>query len=204
MQKIDFKKTLKPLYAPKPGDFHPVDVPPMRFLQVEGHGNPNTVPAYGLAVEALYATSYALKFASKFELGQDYVVPPLEGLWWAADPAAFTQRRKDAWHWIMMIMVPDFVEAALVDDAMQKAEARINGLPESLKLADLDEGQCLQKLHIGSYDDEAPALEHLHDKLMPTQGLTFNGPHHEIYLSDPRRVAPAKLRTILRQPVRPV
>jgi hypothetical protein len=203
MQKTDFKKVLKDLYAPSAGDFSQVVVPEMRFVKVDGAGNPNTVEAYRSGVEWLYGTSYAMKFACKAELERDYVVLPLEGLWWAEDPAAFAARKKDLWQWTMMIMVPEFVTRAIFEAAVLKTAAkRKQDAPPSFRLESLDEGLCLQALHVGSYDDEGPALARLHDETMPAQGLTFNGPHHEIYLSDPRRVAAEKLKTVLRQPVR--
>lgn len=204
MAKTDFKKTMKALYDAPRGRFVAVDVPPMRFLVVDGEGDPNTVAAYRSAVEALYATSYAIKFATKAATGQDYVVPPLEGLWHADDPAAFLQRRKHEWRWTMMIMVPDMAGEAAIDAALERTRMKLGALPALMRIATFDEGRCLQALHVGSYDDEGPLLAQLHDEVMPAAGLTFNGPHHEIYLSDPRRVAAAKLRTILRQPVKPL
>ncbi|MBX3530353.1 MAG: GyrI-like domain-containing protein [Rhizobiaceae bacterium] len=204
MDKIDFKKTLKALYAPPSGRFVEVDVPKLRFVMVDGEGNPNTSNAYKTAVEWLFSTSYALKFATKAQLGKDYAVMPLEGLWWADDPAAFVARDKAAWKWTMMIMAPDFIDAAMFEAAVAKSAKKLGEIPPSLRLEAYDEGRSLQSLHIGSYDDEAPALARLHDEIMPAQGLTFNGHHHEIYLSDPRRTEPAKLRTVLRQPVRKV
>lgn len=203
MEKIDFKKTLKALYAPPVGRFVPVDVPAMRFVKVDGEGDPNTAPAYKAAIEWLYSVSYAMKFAARAALGKDYTVPPLEGLWHADDPASFVARRKDEWKWTMMIMVPDFVGPDLFDAAVAKARKKLGAPPASLRLETCDEGRSLQTLHVGSYDDEAPTLARLHGEVMPAEGLTFNGPHHEIYLSDPRRTAPEKLRTVLRQPVRP-
>ncbi len=202
MDKIDFRKLHTELYAPPRGRFVSVDVPAMQFVKVDGAGNPNTAPAYRKALEWLYSTSYAMKFAAKKAVGTDYVVPPLEGLWWSDDPASFTARRKDDWKWTMMIMVPDFVDRAMFDAAVAKASGKLGAPPASLRLEAYDEGRCLQTLHVGSYDDEAPVLAALHDEIMPAQGLTFAGHHHEIYLSDPRKVAPEKLRTILRQPVR--
>lgn len=204
MDKIDFKKTLKALYAPPAGRFVEVDVPKLRFVMVDGAGNPNTAPAYKTAVEWLFSTSYALKFAAKAALGKDYAVMPLEGLWWADDPANFVARNKDAWKWTMMVMAPDFIDAAMFEAAVAKSTKKLGKAPPSLRLAVHDEGRSLQTLHLGSYDDEAPVLARLHDEVMPAQGLTFNGHHHEIYLSDPRRTEPAKLRTLLRQPVRKV
>jgi hypothetical protein len=199
--KIDFKKSLAALYTAPTDRFVTVEVPTLRFVKVDGAGDPNSAPAYSRAVEWLYSTSYALKFAAK-GLGTDYIVPPLEGLWWANDPADFVARRKDRWHWTMMIMAPDFITPAHFDAAVTKAGRKLGDPPPSLRLEPLTEGRSLQTLHIGSYDDEGPTLARLHDEIMPAQGLTFAGPHHEIYLGDPRRTAPTKLRTILRQPVK--
>lgn len=203
MEKIDFKTTLKDLYAPSREDFEAVDVPPMQFVKVDGDGDPNTAPAYRSAVEWLYGVSYAIKFAAKAEPGKDYVVPPLEGLWWADDPASFIRREKHLWRWTMMIMAPDFVRREMFDAAVAKTERKLGAPPETLRLETYEEGPALHILHIGSYDDEGPILARLHDVVMPEKGLVFNGPHHEIYLSDPRRTEPSRLKTILRQPVRP-
>lgn len=201
MTKIDFRKSL-PHYTATTS-IALIDVPPMTFVMVDGAGNPNTVPAYQTAIEWLYATSYALKFAAKAQ-GHDYVVPPLEGLWWADDPADFVARNKDNWHWTMMIMAPDVISHEMFEAAVAKASKKsASQPPESLRHARYDEGLCLQVLHLGSYDDEGPVLAQLHDVEMPSRGLAFNGHHHEIYLGDPRRSAPDKLRTILRQPVKP-
>lgn len=202
MSKIDFRKASPHLYAPPAGRFVEIDIPRMNFVKVDGAGDPNVSPKYRRAVEWLYSTSYAMKFAAKAALGKDYVVPPLEGLWWADDHAAFVARRKAEWKWTMMIMVPDFVEAAMFGAAVAKAAKKLGAPPPSLRLEPYEEGRCLQTLHVGSYDDEAPVLARLHGDIMPAGGLTFSGPHHEIYLSDPRRIAPEKLRTVLRQPVR--
>lgn len=202
MRKIDLKKTLRPLFTGPKGRFASIDVPELPYVMIDGIGDPNTTQAYQEAVSWLYSTSYAMKFASKATLGRDYVVPPLEGLWWADDPNDFVIRNKDRWQWTMMIMVPDFVPRALFDAAVTKSMAKLGDPPASLRFATLAEGHCLQTLHIGSYDAEGPILAHLHDEVMPSEGLTFNGPHHEIYLGDPRRTAPEKLKTLLRQPVK--
>ena len=200
MPKIDFRRSLQHYQASKTIEI--VDIPAMQFLMVDGSGNPNTAPAYQTAIEWLFSTSYALKFASKAK-GQDYVVPPLEGLWWADDPADFVARRKDTWRWTMMIMAPDFLTRTMYEAAIAKSAKKLGGAPNTLRLERYDEGKSLQVLHVGSYDDEGPILAQLHDVEMPQRGLAFNGHHHEIYLSDPRRTAPLKLKTILRQPVRP-
>lgn len=202
MIKIDFKKTLAGLYTAPVGRFVEIDVPTLGFVKIDGEGDPNTSPAYRQAIEWLYPVSYALKFAAK-SVGRDYVVPPLEGLWWAEDPADFVARRKDRWRWTMMIMAPDFITPPFFETAIEKAKRKLGDAPSSLRLEPLTEGRSLQTLHVGSYDDEGPALAHLHDEIMPAQGLTFAGPHHEIYLSDPRKTAPSRLKAILRQPVKP-
>jgi len=171
---------------------------------IDGHGDPNTSPSFTHAVEALYPVAYKLKFASKRELGRDYVVMPLEGLWWAKDMDAFTTSRdKSHWDWTLMIMVPDWIDQDLFDTAVQQAGAK--NRPDRLdevRLEPLSEGLCVQTLYIGSYDDEADLLARMHHEFIPTHGLKMVGKHHQIYLSDARKVAPDRLRTILRQPVR--
>ena len=201
MEKIDFKKTLKHLYAPSAKDFVLVEVPTMQFVKVDGHGNPNTAPAYRAALEWLYGVSYALKFAAK-ALGKDYGVPPLEGLWWTEDNADFTQGAKDRWNWTMMIMAPDFVTPAMFAAAVEKAGKKLGAPPPSLRFEPHDEGLSVQIMHVGSYDDEAPTIRRLHQEFIPQHGLAENGVHHEIYLSDPRKNEPARLKNILRHPVR--
>lgn len=206
MEKIDYKKMLKPLFSAPVDRFVSVKVPPMQFLKVDGEGNPNTSPAYRDAVEWLYGVSFSLKFAAKAGFGRDYVVPPLEGLWWADDPAHFVTRQKDMWRWTMMIMAPDFITDEMFAEAVRCVALKREGArpPESLRLEIYAEGEALQALHVGSYDDEGPLLARLHHEVMPQAGLTFNGPHHEIYLSDPRKTEARKLKTLLRQPVRPL
>lgn len=199
--KIDFKRTL-PAYSAERGKFQIVDVPPLQYLMVDGSGDPNTAQEYRDAVGALYPLAYSLKFASK-GLDKDYVVMPLEALWWAADMDSFTSDRdKSKWNWTAMIMVPDWIDAAMFDAAV--SSSRKKNPPDALdqiRLSGLSEGRCVQILHIGPYDDEAETLARMHDEYIPDAGLTMTGKHHEIYLSDPRRVEPARLRTILRQPV---
>lgn len=201
-EKTDLKKTLDS-YRAKPGAFRVVDVPDLRYLMVDGHGDPNTSPQYAEALEALYPVAYALKFASRRERGRDYVVPPLEGLWWADDMDAFTSARdKSRWHWTMMLLVPEWIDETMVEAAV--ARSRAKKAPKRLddvRFETLSEGRCVQTLHIGSFDDEGPVLQRMHDEFIPAHGLRPTGKHHEIYLGDPRRVAPEKLRTILRQPV---
>lgn len=204
MDKYDLKKAHKELYTPTAREFSRVDVPEFQYLCIEGQGNPGTAAAYSQALEALYSVSYALKFNSKNTLGRDYVVAPLEGLWWAKDMDVFIARDKDAWSWTMMINQPDWITAAMVAVAVEKAAEKkeLPGL-KKLQFESMFEGSCVQILHYGSYDDEGPVLKRLHEQYLPENNLEFNGKHHEIYLSDPRRTVPEKLKTILRQPVRP-
>lgn len=200
--KIDFKKTLDS-YRAKRGEFRIVDVPDMHYLMIDGHGDPNTSPAYSEALAALYPVAYTLKFASKRDLGRDYVVPPLEGLWWAADMSLFTALRdKSRWDWTAMLMTPEWIDPSMLQVAVDQVGAKAP--PERLgdvRIEALSEGRCVQTLHIGPFDDEAPVLARMHHEFIPDQGLRMNGRHHEIYLSDFRRTAPQNLRTILRQPV---
>ncbi|SCL69610.1 hypothetical protein GA0070606_5134 [Micromonospora citrea] len=200
--KTDFKKTLDAYRATR-GRFRIVDVPDTRYLMIDGHGDPNTSPAFSDAVEALYPVAYKLKFASRRDLGRDYVVPPLEGLWWAEDMASFTaERDKSRWDWTLMIMVPDWIDEDMFAAAVRQAGAgnRPSRLDDT-RLETLSEGRCVQTLHVGSFDDEAEVLARLHGEFVPANGLRLAGRHHEIYLSDFRRVAPERQRTILRQPV---
>lgn len=203
-EKTDFRKAMKPLYGPTVRQgFHIVDVPPMRFLMIDGRGNPNTAGDYRDALETLYPVAYAIKFASKTELGRDYVVPPLEGLWWADDMKTFVTREKGKWQWTMMVMVPEWVGPKVIDAAIAKVgRKKAPRALGKLRVEVLEEGKAVQVLHVGPYDDEGPVLEKMHREFIAGQGLAMVGRHHEIYLSDPRRAAAGKLRTVLRQPVR--
>lgn len=207
MTSYDFKKAYPALYAPKPGDFHLVEVPEMAFLMVDGHGDPNTAPAYVEAVQALFTLSYTIRAIAKRDLGRVHTVAPLEGLWTADDPRVFASRDKSAWDWTMMIAQPEWITPEIVERATtQVQEAKRKAVPaglERVRFAAYAEGLSVQILHLGSYDAEGPVLARLHGEYLPKHGLTFNGGHHEVYLSDPRRTAPEKLKTILRQPVKP-
>jgi hypothetical protein len=202
MEKIDFKKTLKGLYAPTSQAFTIVDVPAMQFVMVDGQGDPNTSAEYAAAVQWVYAVSYAVKFASKAFHDQDYVVPPLEALWWADDLADFSSGHRDNWRWTVMLMVPDHIERATFEGAVTKAQKKLGKPPESLRFERYDEGLAVQFLHVGSYADEAPAIRRMHEEFIPQNGLVETVHHHEIYLSDPRKVEAGKLKTIVRQPVK--
>jgi hypothetical protein len=201
-EKTDFKKTLDS-YQAKRGEFRVVDVPDTQYVMIDGHGDPNTSPAYAEALGALYPVAYKLKFASKRDLGRDYVVPPLEGLWWAEDMESFTgSRDKSQWDWTMMLMAPGWIGQGMFEAAVAQAGTKTPPVRlGEVRLHSLSERRCVQTLHIGSFDDEAAVLAQMHHEYIPDHGLRLDGKHHEIYFSDFRKVAPEKLRTILRQPV---
>ena len=200
--KVDFKKTLKALYGPSAKDFSVVTVPTMNYMMVDGEGNPNTSTEYAEAITTLYSVAYTLKFQSKLQKDRDYVVPPLEGLWWADDLNAYRNRTKDNWKWTMMIMVPDWLKKTDVDEAIKKAHKKNPELHgEQIRFESLTEGLSVQIMHIGSYDDETPTLLRLHDEWLPQNGYKETLKHHEIYIGDPRKTNPSRLKTVLRQPV---
>ena len=200
--RYDIKRELKQCYAPKNTDWALVDVPAQRFIAADGSGDPNTSAGYARAVEALYAVAYTIKFASKADLGRDFVVGPLEGLWWSDDPEVFITREKDAWQWRMLISQPDWISDDFIEEAKRAALAK-KGLPAiaEVRRESLKEGTCAQLLHVGPYDDEGPALARLHHEYLAAHDLRMSGHHHEVYLGDHRRTEPAKFKTVLRQPV---
>lgn len=203
MSKIDLKREWKDLYRPISKKVSAVDVPAFDFLMVDGRGDPNTAQEYKEAVEALYSVSYTLKFIlKKGELGLDYVVMPLQGLWWVENMADFSTARKDEWQWTMMIMQPPEVTNVLVQEGIAQAAAK-KQLPalEKVRFTRFHEGLAAQIMHIGRYADEAPNIQKIH-QFITDSGGHLHGKHHEIYLSDPRRTSPEKLKTIIRQPYR--
>jgi hypothetical protein len=179
-------------------------IPTLRFLMIDGRGDPETSVAYRGAVQALYALSYAARFAVKRAGGPVHPVSALEGLWWAEDMTAFATGDRSAWQWTMMIRQPDEVDADLVD-TLRDQIVHTKDLPSAAaaRLEEFTEGTSAQILHIGPYATEAATIARLH-AFIAEQGYRFDEPdfhHHEIYLSDPRRAAPERLRTIIRQPV---
>lgn len=199
--KVDLLRESRALYAPghAPGI---VEVPELLFLMVDGHGDPNVSPGYREAVQALYSVSYTLKFVIKRGPRQlDYRVLPLEGLWWVADMSRFSISRKDDWDWTAMIRQPKEVDQALLEEALRTVTAR-RELPAAgrVRLERFAEGLAAQMLHVGPYETEGPTIERLH-AFIADQGYARSGKHHEIYLSDPRRAAPEKLKTVVRQPI---
>ena len=202
MIKIDLRKELKHLYAPPAHEFTLVDVPPLPFLMVDGTGNPNDSLAFQEAMQALYGMAYTLKFAGKKQLGVDYPVMALEGLWWTKDMAEFSLQAEDEWLWPLMILQPACITAEMVEAARTEL-ARKKELPAlpRLRFETYHEGLSVQIMYYGAYAAEGPTIARMH-QFIRDHGYAFNGKHHEIYQGDPRRTAPEKLRTILRQPVR--
>ncbi|ABQ24991.1 GyrI-like domain-containing protein [Geotalea uraniireducens] len=202
MEKMDLKKTLKHLYQPSAKEIVRVDVPEMNFLMVDGEGDPNTSQSFSDAIEALYPVSYTLKFmVKKGEMGVDYAVLPLEALWWADDMSAFSTGNKDVWKWTLMIMQPEFITREMVKEAMEEVARKKK--PVSLPLVRFEsfkEGKAAQTMHIGHFSEEGPTIENVH-LFIENNGSRRVGKHHEIYLSDLRRVAPEKWKIIVRQPM---
>lgn len=201
MARIDYKKEFKDLYTASAERPALVQVPPLNYLIIDGTGDPNTSSAYQHAVQALFGMAYTIKFAiKKSPAAVDYGVMPLEGLWWMDDMRQFSVARKDDWKWTLMIMQPTIVTQEIVETHRSEL-ARKKDLPSlsSVKFDAFDEGRAAQILHIGPFSEEGPTIEKLH-RFIEANGFELSGKHHEIYLSDVRRAAPAKWKTIIRQP----
>ncbi len=199
MSKLDLRKELKQLYtAKKRAEI--IDVPPGNFLSIVGRGEPGG-EAYSAAMDALYGLSYTLKFKCKEE-GRDFIVMAVEGLWWLDDPeASFDEVPREEWSWKSMIRQPDFVTAEMLEEVRPQVREK-KGVPEVDKviLETFHEGLSAQIMHIGPYSEEEPTIAKLHEFIRES-GYRTRGYHHEIYLSDPRRAAPERWRTIIRQPI---
>ena len=200
MTKIDLKKEHKNLYTAT-ADCSIVDVPEIAYLMIDGTGDPNTAQEYRDAASALYSVAYKTKFTVKADTGTDYAVMPLEGLWWTDNLADFSMDDKSNWKWTMLIATPDHVNADHVAEGIDYASTKKKlTAAASIRLERWTEARAAQLLHIGPYADEDPNIEKLH-AFIAESGLSLRGKHHEIYLSDPSRVAPEKMKTIIRQPV---
>ena len=202
MVKIDCKKELKNLYSSSAEKVEVVEVPQMNFLMIDGEGDPNTSQSFQDAIDVLYPLSYTLKFIIKRgEIGIDYGVLPLEGLWWADDMSSFSVDNKENWKWTLMIMKPELVKKEIVATAIE--EVRKKKKPVALPLVRFEsfvEGKVGQIMHFGPFSEEGPTVEKLHS-FIKVSGSQRIGKHHEIYLSDIRRAAPEKWKTIIRQPM---
>jgi hypothetical protein len=203
MEKLDLKKQWAQLYQPTAKTVTAVEVPSLTYLMVDGAGDPNTSPVYTQAVEALYSLSYTLKLSlKKCPQPVDYGVMPLEGLWWADDPGAFHRKDKSTWKWTAMVLQPDFISRRQVEAAFDEVRKKKNptGL-DRVRLETLAEGAAAQILYVGPFADEGPTIQRIHD-FIHAAGKELCGKHHEIYLSDPRRTAQEKLKTVIRQPMK--
>lgn len=202
VQKVDLKKQYKQLYSAKANPQN-ISVPALNYLMVDGYGDPNTSEVFQKCVEALYTVAYTLKFAYKKGAEQiDYPVMALEGLWWAEDMSKFTLGDKSNWLWTLLIMQPEFVTQGKFEEAREAAfKKKANEYINKMRLEKWEEGKSAQILHIGPYSAEEENIRKLHEFIY-AQGGKFNGlvqKHHEIYMSDMRRTAPEKLKTIIRQ-----
>jgi len=201
MEKVDFKKQLKNLYNPASKEVSIVDIPDMNFLVVNGEGAPAS-PQYIAAIETLYSVAYTLKFMIKKAKGIDYGVLPLEGLWWVDDMTQFSLDRKDEWKWTAMIMQPKYVTETDGVTAVEQVKEKKNQ-PAACKVQFecFHEGKAAQIMHIGPYSAEAANIQKIHAAIK-VSGHSLSGKHHEIYLNNPAKTAPEKLKTILRQPMK--
>jgi len=201
VESVDLLKEWKHLYKPSAKEVALVEVPAIHYLMVDGEGDPNTAQAYQQAIEALFTLSYTLKFQCKKGPRQiDYKVMPLESLWWADDLRAFTRSSKDQWKWTAMIAQPEFVSAEDIAAGIVEVQRKKKDVDLShVRFETFSEGASAQILFVGPFADEGPTIERLHAAIAAA-GKTPRGKHHEIYLSDARRTAPEKLKTILRQP----
>jgi len=202
--KVDFKKTMKELYNPSAKEVVMVEVPEMQFLMIDGIGSPGDSQEYLDALAVLYPVVFKTKFLSKAK-GKDYVVPPLEGLWWAENMDDFTEGNRDKWKWTMMIMQPEWITREMIDEAIDittEKKPELAKLVPKLRLEKYKEGRAAQIMHIGPYSEEGPNIQKIHKFIKDKDGK-FDGhnlKHHEIYLSDPRKSKPENMKTIIRQP----
>jgi hypothetical protein len=202
--KIDFKKTQKELYQPKAKEVVIVEVPEMKFLMIDGMGSPGDSKEYQEALATIYPVAFKTKFLSKAK-GKDYVVPPLEGLWWADDMNDYRSGVRDKWKWTMMIMQPDWISKQMIEEAIEitrKNKPELSELLNKLRLESYIEGKSAQIMHLGPFSEEGSTIDKVH-VFIEESGGNFDGlthKHHEIYLSDPRRAKPENMKTVIRQP----
>ena len=203
MKKVDLKKQFKGFYSASAKEAVMVEAPRWNYLMIDGQGDPNTFPEFQDAIGALYGVAFTLKFMlKKAKPPRDYAVMPPEGLWWCEGMKEFSMDHKDRLRWTLMILQPEFVTRELFAQALEQVKKKKDSHALSkMRFEALEEGTCAQILHIGPYATEAPTISKMH-RFIEEAGYRPAGKHHEIYLGDPRRTAPEKLKTILRQPVR--
>lgn len=199
--KIDIKKQHKHMFAPK-REPHFVEVPRFQYLMIDGKGSPDGA-AFQDAISALYSTAYTTKFRLKAAGRDDFVVPPLEALWSADDESAFDENRRDEWQWTLMLIQPDHVSEEDIADALGELDkkGKTSASHRNIRTELLEEGQAVQCLYVGPYDSMGESIAAM-QAFAESNGLELAGKHHDVYLSDPRRTVPEKLKTVLRRPVR--
>ncbi|MFW9878986.1 MAG: GyrI-like domain-containing protein [Candidatus Thorarchaeota archaeon] len=202
--KVDFKKSMKEFYQPNSKEVVMLEVPEMQFLMIDGMGSPGDSQEYLDALAALYPVAFKIKFLSKAK-GKDYVVPPLEGLWWADNMEDFIEGNRDKWKWTMMIMQPNWITQEIFNEAIESTiekKPELKELVSKIRLEKYKEGKAAQIMHIGPYSEEGPNIKKIHE-FIEKKGGSFDGhnlKHHEIYLSDPRKAKPENMKTVIRQP----
>ncbi|MHA1275168.1 MAG: GyrI-like domain-containing protein [Promethearchaeota archaeon] len=206
-QKFDYKKRFPDLYRPSSKEPTIVDVPPMKFWMIDGKGDPNNSKSFQEAIKIVYSASYTLKMkiVIKENPSKDYVVPPLEGLWWTEGNKQWSMENRDNWYWTIMIRIPDFVTELQIEKALnllnENDTLKEHPSLKKLRIETYNEGLSVQILHIGPYSAEIQTLKKL-DEFIEKNGYIYHKKHHEIYLSDPRRTKPQNLKTILRHPIK--
>lgn len=201
--KTDYKKELSFLYKAGVNKPSVVNVPKQNYLMIDGHGDPNTSQDYIDAIQTLYPVAYTIKFACKKALGQDFGVMPLEGLWWTEPMEDFDVNNKDNWLWTAMIMQPPIVTKQIYEQAVEQVRTTKQlASIDKLRFESYDEGRAAQVMYVGPYANEGPTIIELHNFIKQNGGdiKNTNKHHHEIYLGDPRKSDPSKLKTIIRQP----
>jgi len=178
-----------------------VDVPELQYVMLDGEGDPGG-DAFADATRWLFAVVYPMKRVARERMGKNYSDPPLEALWWADDLDDLVAGNRERFRWRLMIVTADWVDQAMFEDAVAAARKRLGEPPPSLRLERRAEGRSVQVMHIGPNSEEAATIARLYHEFLPDRGLVPNGEYHEIYLNDPKRVAPRNLKTVLRQPVR--
>jgi hypothetical protein len=201
MGALDDRRRLEELYLPPADEFVLVEVPDLQFVMIDGEGSPDG-DAFARAMRWLFAVIHPIKRIARERMGKRFVEAPLEGLWWADDMNDLVAGNRDKLKWRLMIVTADWVDREMFDRAVATASDRLGEPPSSLRLERFAEGTCVQIMHVGPNSEEPATLARLHHEFLPQRGLDPVGYHHEIYLTDPSRVAPEKLRTVLRQPVR--
>jgi hypothetical protein len=200
MSTSDERRRLEELYLPSPDDFVLVEVPDMRFVMIDGDGDHETA-AFARGTRWLFSVIQPMKPIAKERMGARYVEPPLEVLWWADDMRDFIAGNRDRFKWRQMLVMAEWVDDALFDRAVAEASGRLGEPPAGLRLSRFEEGTCVQIMHVGPERDAVPTMARLYDGFLPDHDLVATGSFHEIYLSDPKRVPPDRMRTVLRQPV---